>query len=146
MGRIVRSVDVDAPPDVAFALLTDLDRIPEWATIAVDTRDVSSQPPRVGCTFKQTLRILGRELDSEWRITELEPGRRVAYEASAEGRGSLRMRQSVTPRGKGSTIELEADYTLPEGFLAGVVELAAERLIEQEADRSLAKLRELLDG
>jgi uncharacterized protein YndB with AHSA1/START domain len=94
MARIERHIEIGRPPAEVFALLTDLDRLPEWATIVVGTRDVSEFPLREGRTFRQTLRVLGRDVESDWRVTELQVPRRVAYEAAAPGGGTLTMRQT----------------------------------------------------
>jgi uncharacterized protein YndB with AHSA1/START domain len=147
MAHIRRQIDVAASPDAIFALLTDLDRLPEWATIVVDSRDVSAQPLTAGCTFRQTIRVMGRELDTEWRVTELEPGRRLTYDATAAMGGHLAMTQTITPRDGGSTVQLEVDYDLPGGFLGDLLDAAGvEAHNEREAERSLQNLKELLDG
>jgi uncharacterized protein YndB with AHSA1/START domain len=147
MAHIERQVDITRPPAEVFALLTDLDRLPEWATIVVGTRDVSDFPLREGCTFRQTLRVMGRELESDWRVSELDPPRHVAYEAAAPGGGTLTMHQTVEPRDAGSQVALELDYELPGGWLGelldrGVVEAQNER----EAEASLDRLKRLLEG
>ncbi len=57
------------------------------------------------------------------------------------------MRQTVVPAGRGSRVRLEVDYELPGGPLGGLLDAAVvERQTEQEADRSLQKLKELLEG
>lgn len=112
----------------------------------VDTRDVSQRPLRPGCTFRQTIRVLGRELDSEWRITELEPGRHVAYEATTPMGGSLTMKQTVLSREAGSRVQLAIDYELPGGLVGDMLEHIVEGQNEREAERSLQNLKELLDG
>jgi uncharacterized membrane protein len=147
MAHIERQIDIARPPAEVFTLLTDLDRLPEWATIVVGTRDVSDSPLRHGCTFRQTLRVLGRELESDWRVSELDPPRHVAYEAAAPGGGTLTMRQTVAQGDAGSRVRLEIDYELPGGWLGelldrGVVEAQNER----EADASLDRLKRLLEG
>lgn len=146
MAQITRQFELDAKPDVVFDLLTDLDRLPEWATIVVDTRDVSQRPLRPGCTFRQTIRVLGRELDSEWRITELEPGRHVAYEATTPMGGALTLKQTVLSREAGSRVQLAIDYELPGGLVGDMLEHIVEGQNEREAERSLQNLKELLDG
>ncbi len=73
MAHIRRQIELAAPPGDVFALLIDLDRLPEWASIVVDSREVSDRPLTVGCTFGQTVRIAGQELDTEWRVTQVEP-------------------------------------------------------------------------
>ncbi|MGH2428449.1 MAG: SRPBCC family protein [Candidatus Limnocylindria bacterium] len=147
MARVRSQIDLAASPEAVFALLTDLDRLPEWATIVVDSREASTRPLTLGCTFRQTVRVMGQELDTEWQVTELEPGRRLAYEASAALGGRLVMTQTITPRAAGSSVQLEADYDLPGGFLGDLLDLAVvEAKNEREAERSLQNLKELLDG
>ncbi len=112
----------------------------------VETREVSDRPLHRGCTFRQTIRVLGRELDSEWSITELEPGRHVAYEATAPMGGLLTMKQTVVPREARSRVRLEIDYELPGGLVGDMLEHIVEGQNEREAERSLQNLKELLDG
>lgn len=146
MGRIERKIDIGRSPDDVFALLTDLDRLAEWATVVVETREVSDRPLRNGCTFRQTLRVLGRELETDWRVEELEPPRHVAYAASAPGGGTLTMRQTVASRDGGSRVELELEYELPGGWLGELVDRAAlEVQNEREAQESLQRLKELAE-
>ncbi|MGH2380778.1 MAG: SRPBCC family protein [Candidatus Limnocylindria bacterium] len=146
MARIERQTEIARSPEDIFALLTDLDRLPEWATIVIETREVSDRPLRNGCTFRQTLKVLGREVETDWRVDELEPPRHVAYAATAPAGGTLTMRQTVAPTDGGSRVALELDYELPGGWLG---ELLDRRVVEQqnerEAERSLAQLKQLLE-
>jgi uncharacterized membrane protein len=146
MARIERHIKIGRPPAEVFALLTDLDRLPEWATIVVGTRDVSEFPLREGCTFRQTLRVLGREVESDWRVTELEVPRRVAYEAAAPGGGTLTMRQTVVSGDGNSRVELELDYELPGGWLGELLDRGVvEEQNEREAEQSLERLKTLAE-
>lgn len=146
MAHIESHIDIAAVPEDVFAVLTDLDRLSEWATIVVDSREVSTRPLTEGCTFRQTLRILGQELDTEWQVTGLAAGR-VAYQATSAMGGRLEMTQTVKPHNGGSRVELDIDYDLPGGFLGALVDKAVvEAQNEREAERSLQNLKELLDG
>ena len=145
MPRIERSAHLPHPPGEVFSLLTDLERLPEWATIVVETRDVSEMPLRAGCTFRQTVRVLGHDIESEWRVVELEAPRLVSYEASSPAGGQLSMTQRVSPSNGGSRVDLEIEYELPGGVIGAVVDrVYFERHNEEQAERSLANLRELL--
>ncbi len=147
MTRIERSIEIDRTPEEVFAVITDLDRLPDWASIVVETHDVPDRPIRNGATFRQTIRIAGRNLESEWRVAELERPRHVAYEATAPGGGQLAMKQTVVPTGSGSRVELELDYEVPGGFLGALVDRAyLERRNEREAEHSLHNLKDLLEG
>ncbi len=147
MAHIRRQIELAVPPEAVFALLIDFDRLPDWATIVVDSRDVSDRPITVGCTFRQTLKIAGQELDTEWRVTQLEPPGLIGYEASSAFGGRLVMTQTITPRDEGSTLQLQVDYDLPGGFLGELLDRAVvEAENEREAERSLQNLKELVHG
>jgi uncharacterized membrane protein len=90
--------------------------------------------------------VLGREVESDWKVTELEAPRHVAYEAAAPGGGSLTMRQTVAPANGGSRVELEIDYELPGGWLGELVDRGmVEAQNEREAEASLHRLKRLLE-
>ncbi len=147
MAYLRRQIELAAPPEAVFALLIDLDRLPDWATIVVDSRDVTDRPITVGCTFRQTLKIAGQELDTGWRVTQLDPPGLIAYEASSATGGRLLMTQTITPRNAGSTVQVEVDYDLPGGFLGKLLDMAVvEAQNAREAERSLQNLKELVDG
>ncbi len=130
-----------------FEVLADLDRLPSWASVVVENHDTPPKPLSVGHTFRQTVRVVGQNLQSDWKVTELERPQRVAYEATAPGGGQLTMRQMVSAREGGSRVELEIDYELPGGLLGELVDRAyVERRNEREAEHSLQNLKELLEA
>jgi uncharacterized protein YndB with AHSA1/START domain len=146
MAHIERTINIDATPEEVFAILTDLDRLPEWSTITVATHDAPEDHLQVGATFRQTLRVLGRNVDCDWRVTEVDRPRKVAYDATAPGGGQLRMAQQVHEDGTGSRVELDLDYELPGGFLGDAANWAfVERRNEREAEHSLHNLKDLVE-
>lgn len=147
MTRIERSIEINRQPEEVFDLLTNLDRLPDWATIVVETRDVPDQPIHNGSTFRQTIRVAGRNLECNWRVAELERPRHVAYESTAPGGGQLAMKQTVIAAGGGSRVELELDYDVPGGLLGEVADRAyLERRNQREVEHSLHNLKDLLEG
>ncbi len=147
MARIERSIEINRSPEQIFDVLTDLNRLPDWATIVVQTHDVPEQAIGNGATFRQTIRVAGRNLEIDWRVAELERPRHVAYEATEVGGGQLAMRQTVVPADSGSRVELELDYELPGGWLGAAVDRAyLERRNEREVEHSLHNLKDLLEG
>lgn len=146
MAHIERRITIDATPEEVFTVLTDLDRLPDWSTVTVETHDTPEGGLRNGQTFRQTLRILGRTLEADWRVEDLKAPNSVAYTATAPGGGTLRMAQHVHPEGKGSRVELDLDYDLPGGFAGEALNRAyLERRNEREAEHSLQNLKELVE-
>jgi uncharacterized membrane protein len=146
MTEIKRTIEIGARPDAVFNLLTDLDRLPDWSTITVTTHDTPDKPLQAGQTFQQTLRVLGRSLDTEWHVDDIAPNR-VAYSATAPGGGRLRMAQTVEGAGDGSRVEFELDYDLPGAFLGQLLDTGyVARRNEREVEHSLHNLKELLES
>jgi uncharacterized protein YndB with AHSA1/START domain len=74
MAALVSTVEIDRPPDVVFAYLTDPARFPEWQS---DVRGVSTD----GATFTTTRRIGRTDRSMTQRVTECAPPRRWAARA-----------------------------------------------------------------
>lgn len=147
MAKIDRSIEVNASPEQAFTLLTDLDLLPTWSTITVETHGTPRQPIEAGDTFAQTLRVLGRNLEARWEVTELDRPRKVAYSSEAPGGGLLRMVQTVQATSEGTRIDMELDYELPGGLVGELFDSAyAERRNERELEHSLHNLKELAES
>lgn len=147
MTRIERQTEIDRSPEEVFDVLTDLDRLPDWATMVLENHGTPEKPLRAGQTFGQTIRIVGRNLTTEWEVTECDAGRRVSYQATGPGGSRLEMKQRVEPRGQGSLVELEIDYDLPGGALGDAVDrIYVERRNEREIEHSLKNLKDLLES
>ena len=146
MTRITASVVVDRPPTAVFALLVDVERLPDWAAIVVETADAPDPPLRVGSTFRQMLSVAGIRLASAWQVTAYAPPHMISYRARAHFGGRLAMRQTVVPEGHGSRVSLEVTYALPGGWLGALADrLYVARHNQRAADRSLRGLKRLLE-
>jgi uncharacterized membrane protein len=146
MGQIKKSVDINASGDEVFALLTDLDMLPTWSTITLETHGTPRKPIEEGDTFTQTLRVLGHSLEAQWRVVELSKDRKVGYETSVPGGGRMEMSQTISDSDGVSRVEFEIDYDLPEDVAAVLEGDVAERRNERELDHSLQNLKDLAES
>ena len=148
MTRIERSIHIDEKPDVVFRMLTDLRLIPRWAVVAQDTYVLPERPlTDVGQQFHWRIRVVGRDIETDWVVTEFEPPKVVAYEVTAPRAGRLVMKQRVLDAGDGgSRVELDVEYDMPGGFFAEVIDRAiGERRNQEAVERSLRNLKELVE-
>ncbi|WP_157936767.1 SRPBCC family protein [Geodermatophilus chilensis] len=147
MAKIDKSIEIDVSREQVFEALTDLDLLPIWSTITVETHGTPRKPIEQGDRFVQTLRVLGRNLESNWEVTQLERPQRVAYSSEAPGGGMLRMVQTVEQADEGSRVAVELDYELPGGLVGELFDSAyAERRNERELEHSLHNLKELVEA
>ena len=145
MSQIRRALEIGADPEAIFSLLTDVDRLPDWSTITIKTHDPTPGPLKEGDTFTQTLRVLGRNLETDWRVTELEAPHHVAYEATGPAGAQLKMRQTVQEAEGGSTVSFDLEYQLPGGFVGDLADLVAGRRNERELEHSMHNLKDLAE-
>jgi uncharacterized protein YndB with AHSA1/START domain len=79
-----RSIKIDAPVQTVFAYVSDISRHSEWAQHELKLEQTSSGAIQVGATFHSVGHQLGREFESEVRITEFVPGEKLAFESEGK--------------------------------------------------------------
>jgi uncharacterized membrane protein len=77
MIRVETSVHIDRPSDEVFAFISNFENNPLWQSGQVEARFTSEGPLRVGSTYDQVAKFLGRRIESTFEVLEYEPGRKV---------------------------------------------------------------------
>ena len=90
------SIEIDRPAADVFAFVSEFPNNPRWQRGQVSCRWTSEPPLRVGSTYDQHARFLGRDMVNSFRVVEHEPGRRVTF-ASTSGTFPLTITRTVEP-------------------------------------------------
>ena len=142
---VEREIDIAAAPEKVYAVLMDANRLEDWVTIHDELLDAPDGPLRKGSELTQRLRLAGKCFTVRWTVLEDEPARRVVW----EGRGPMRSRASaiykLTPDGKGTRFSYTNEYGLPGGPLGRLAGPVVGRATAGELDRSLKRLRQLVE-
>ena len=144
MITITSSVDIDRPADDVFAVVTDFPRNPTWQRGMKRCAWTSEPPLRVGSTYTQHARFLGKDLTNAFEVTELDPGRRVRF-ASTGGTFPIRVTRSVdalSPSASRFTEEVEGDARGAFRLAQPVLRVLVRRAVR----RDLPRLKALLEG
>lgn len=112
MIRIERSVDIAAPPEKVFAVVTDLSTHPRWRPSVREFRTADGEPPRVGSQIVEVVRFAGRDVHMRYRVTELGPPRSFAADYVA-GPIEVAIRFEVVPAGRGAQAVFICDTERP---------------------------------
>ena len=113
--RYTRSIDIQAPPEVVWAVWSDIERWPEWTASVSRVDPLRPGPLAVG------LRARVRQPKfppAVWRVTEVEEGRGFTWVSESPGArvtGSHR----VEPHASGSRATLFIDFAGPVALLIG---------------------------
>jgi ribosome-associated toxin RatA of RatAB toxin-antitoxin module len=113
---------VAAPPEACFAVVSDIERYPDWLTgvqaIEVRERDDDGQVSLARVRVRLSLPAFSRELAFSGRV-EREPPRRLRLRrepsTAASSPETVAMTWTVAPEGGGSRVglELEAEVDAP---------------------------------
>jgi uncharacterized membrane protein len=138
---IVNSITIRRAVADVFDYASHFERHPEWQE-DLKTAEFTG-PPSVGATGTETRRIGPRTHTYEWRISEFERPRRLAFETLS---GLIRPvgRMTFTPVDDGTRLDFEMELR-PLGPTKLVAPLIA-RQVRRSNDAHLAKFKELLEG
>ena len=80
--EFVKSIDIDAPSDVVWAVMSDGERWPEWTASVTSVRRLDKGPLRIG---SRALIRQPRFPPAVWTVTTLEPGHRFVWKSGMPG-------------------------------------------------------------
>jgi uncharacterized membrane protein len=116
MERTEKSIEINAPVEVAFDLYSDFERFPEWMTHIKEVRRTGENLTKWAAEAP-----LGINMEWEAEITQFEPNRKIAWRTV---RGDVDMEGEVTfqESEKGTTrLTVSVAYRPPAGHLGAVV-------------------------
>lgn len=125
------SIDIQAPPDRVWAIMSDVRRWHEWTPSVTSIRRLDEGPLRVG---SRAMVRQPKVPPALWRVTEIEEGRRFSWVtgtpiARATGRHSV----EPTPGGSRATLALEYSGLLG-AFVARLLDDINRRYLTMEAN------------
>jgi uncharacterized protein YndB with AHSA1/START domain len=144
--KIVKEVDIAAPPETVYEYLLDFPRHAEWTTPGHDvsiTR-TSDGPTVVGSTFVSEAHQFGSQRDSI-EVTELAPNRLVAYGVTMKDGNTFGHRFELEPTPAGThlvkrfesrKLNLISTLTLPVGMVV------APKMIAHDMERIKAHVEQ----
>src|SRR5437899_3116394 len=101
--HIERTIHINAPPDAVWAVMTDVERWPEWTKSEKSVERLEDGPFVLGSTAK--LRIRRAPATGVWRVTEFTEGRSFTWENASAGVHGVAT-HLIEPDGDGSKVTL----------------------------------------
>jgi carbon monoxide dehydrogenase subunit G len=144
--RFSITTEIDAPPDVVFAVMTDIERWPEWTPTVTRVERLSDAGAPLALGSR--LRIVQPKVPpADWTVTALEPGRGFRIIARSPG-ATVEADHWAEPMGTGRTrATLSVTFA---GFLGRVIGWLMRglnnRYIAQEAAGLKRRSEELARG
>jgi uncharacterized protein YndB with AHSA1/START domain len=138
--RVEHTVEIARPAHDVFAALTDVERVPEWQSSAVESH--AEGPLAEGVRIIERRHFLGHDEETELEVTAFEPGRRFALK-TLKGPVKLTIVHRLAEAGGRTTLHVTAEGK-PQGLLrlAGPAVAARAR---QELRHDFARLKAMLE-
>lgn len=111
MPVLKRTVTVPRPIDEVYDFVADFANVAEWDPGIARSEQTGGAGLEIGATYAVTAVFNGREIPMEYRVTDLEPGRRVVLAgegATVTAVDDIRFSTS----GTGTRIDYSADLRL----------------------------------
>lgn len=140
MATIHKSIDIDAPAERVFAMLTDPKRLPEYVPGIVSVEDIRQTEQHLGDSFRATYAVLGLHFPMTLMATEYEPPTKLTrhFERGMQGTWTW----LLEPRGKSTHLTTAMEYEMAGGILGKAMNaLLVERMNERNAKQMLENLK-----
>lgn len=85
MAKLHETFETTLSADKAFAFVADFSNSARWDPGVASSEALTDGPVRVGSAYKLGVRLGSRVAPMEYRITTLDPGRRVVLEGKGSG-------------------------------------------------------------
>lgn len=144
MIEISAQVEIARPPEAIFDFLTDMSNNPTWQKGMQECRWTSEPPLRLGSTYDQVARFLGKEIVSSFVVTEFEPGHRIRIQTTS-GTMPIDVTREVSAVGDGRS----SVSAIVRGDPTGVFRLATplmRMMVQRSVARDYRRLKELLEA
>lgn len=143
--KVERTIDIAASPERLYEVIMNPSCLQEWVTIHSSLEDAPPGALTQGSKLTQRLELAGRCFTVQWTVVENEPARRVVW----EGQGPMRSRAGVTyvlkPVASGTRFTYLNEFSLPGGVLGRVASPVVRTVTAGELDRSLDRLKRLVE-
>ena len=143
--KVERSIEIAAPPEAVYEVVMDPARLGDWVTVHKELVHAPNGVLEEGDELVQKLKVAGQSFKVSWTVAKAHRPRDVEW----EGRGPLgtkaRVSYDLEPRGDGTCFNYINEYALPGGPVGKLGAKAVQRTAGKEADRTLDRLKGLLE-
>lgn len=133
------SIEIDRSAADVFAFVADFDNNPAWQGGMQSCEWTSAEKMAVGATYVQRARFMGKRIDTHFRVTDFEPGRRISIESTVST-FPIQVTRTVDDLGEGRcrvTAHVRGQPTGISRLFSGMV--------KKSVRKDYAKLKKLLE-
>jgi carbon monoxide dehydrogenase subunit G len=144
--KVERSTEIGAPPEQVYEVVMDPARLEDWVSIHESLIDAPGGGLKKGSELVQCLKVAGRKFNVHWKVVEDDCPTRVVWEGQGPVHSHAKVIYGLERNGDGGTrFSYTNEYDLPGGPIGKLAGRTVAGVARKEADRSLERLKKLLE-
>jgi uncharacterized protein YndB with AHSA1/START domain len=136
------SVMVERPPEAVFAAVTDVAHHTDWARGPEEITGISDDPVRLGTTWQQVGKLLGRKIVNRMQVNAYEENRKFGY--ASDKPFPVQLLYTLAPVPGGTELRVHASGE-PANVFGKVAMPLLARSLERQMEADLCTLKALLE-
>jgi uncharacterized membrane protein len=146
LGRIEKSIEIGAPREKVWEMLA-LDRLPEWNEEYGDVKYTSEvrnteDKYRVGASSHTEIKGAGA---IDFEITESLENKKMKFRMLGKRANNTVVTYGLESIDEGTRFAYVTTFKLPWGIFGTLLDKLGKRFLEKEAEKSLEKLKSILE-
>jgi uncharacterized membrane protein len=143
MINVEKSIIIQRPVEEVFNYVSNLTHSAEWQSGLTEVRQITEQPLGVGTRYALVRTFMGRKMEANNEITELNPGVKVAFK-TISGPIPLEASYQFEPAEMGTKLTLKIEMQ-PKGFVS-LAEPLISASLQRDVQASLNVLKNMLES
>jgi uncharacterized membrane protein len=133
---------IQAPVEHVWALLCDTSRMKEWMPRA-DTSDWTGPYDQVGTTYVVTMRMMGFENKTTYKVVEVEPLKLIREHSDS---GPMDNTTRLEREGDATRLIMESDYVMPGHLPEFITRIFTKSFMERQVRHMLADFKAIAEA
>jgi carbon monoxide dehydrogenase subunit G len=142
--KVERSIEIAAPPAAVYEVVMDPHRLEDWVTVHAGLHEAPDRLQR-GSELSQSIKVAGQKFKVDWLVVKADEPTAVEWEGRGPMGTKARVAYDLEDAGGSTRFAYVNEYDFPGGPLGRLGAKAFERTAGKEADKTLEKLKGLLE-
>ena len=144
MVTLRNTLEVRRPVSAVYDFLVNLENVPKWQPAVIETKRVTEGPIRVGTQFREVAKLMGRRVEGLCEITQLEPGKTIAFHGTPHGPFSYEATYTLESLGDATRISIVGHFRFK--GLWRLLQPLARVMLSMESAQELAAMKVAIES
>jgi uncharacterized protein YndB with AHSA1/START domain len=143
--KLEREIHIEAEPARVYAKLMDPDCLGQWVTIQDKLLEAPEGDLEQGDELVQRCKVAGQRFKLRWKVDRADPPHKTVWTGKGPLGSKARVTYDLAANDGGTRFTYTNEYDLPGGIAGKIAGKAVMGASGSEADRTLKRLKKLIE-